>query len=174
MQIVANIEDIDKLRNLIHQSIELASLKVRERQYSVGSVETMFELRFDRLGYDPISHTPLNFVEQLNQVFSDLVVLEGARYLLNNYPGMKFQLHLGSEPGFDIESVDGKVFAECFAVTTVKSNDKLARDAKKLMKLGDDRKKYIFLYTQNDCESYLRKRYSAFPDISYIRIARLF
>lgn len=131
MQVISDEKDIMALKNIIMQSVALTTQKVRSCQDAMSVIEFMFELRFHKLGHDPIEHTALNFVEQLNQTFSDLVVLEGARYLVHRYPGMKFNLHFGTESGFDIESEDGSVIAECFAVTTIKSNNKLLKDSKK-------------------------------------------
>lgn len=54
-------------------------------------------------------------------MFSDLVVLEGARRLLCLYPEKALSLNLGPSSGFDIDSIDGEIVAECFAVTTALS-----------------------------------------------------
>ena len=174
MYLITEEADIEALRNKITQSIDLTVQKIRSRQESGSAIESMFELRFHKLGYDPIELTPLNFVEQLNQTFSDLVALEGVRYLLRHYPGTTFKLHLGTESGFDIESDDGMIIAECFAVTTVKSNEKLAKDSKKLMKCDTCSKRYIFLYTQFDSEDYLEKRYTAYPGVCCVRVDSLY
>lgn len=174
MFVVANEKDVAVLRDKVLQSIELTARKIRSCQEAKTAIESMFELRFHRLGYDPIEHTALNFVEQLNQTFSNLVVLAGARYLVLRYPSKVFHLHLGTESGFDIESDDGAIIAECFAVTTVKSNDKLSKDSRKLIKCGTSDERYVFLYSQCDTEDYLAKRCSTYPDICYVRIDELF
>ena len=48
--------------------------------------------------------------------------------------------HFISEPGFDIESLDGEIVAECFAVTMAASNGKLKKDSEKLMLKAEGRK----------------------------------
>lgn len=174
MFIVTNEIDISVLRNRIMHSVEITAQRIRDCQETTGVLDSMFHLRFQKLGHDPIEHTALNFVEQLNQTFSDLVVLEAARYLVFAHPGKKFMLHLGTEAGFDIVSDDGTIVAECFAVTTVKSNEKLSRDSKKLMKCETCEKRYVFLYSQFDDDGYLNKRYLAYPDICFVRIESLY
>ena len=174
MYLVACKDDIEILRNKIMASVEMTSQKVRSYQETMDPIKLMFEMRFHKLGFDPITHTALNFVEQLNQMFSDLVVLEGAQYLVHNYPGKVFRLHLGTESGFDIESDDGQIVAECFAVTTVRSNDKLAKDSKKLMKYNNCAKKYIFMYSQSDSIDYLNNRFAKYPGICFVPLDGLY
>ena len=174
MHLVTCEADIEALRNKIMESVEMTVQAVKSRQQTLGTMDSLFELRFHKLGHDPINHTPLNFIEQLNQTFSDLVALGGAVYLLRKYPGRKFILHLGTESGYDIESDDGAIVAECFAVTTVRSNDKLARDSKKLMKHSNCEKKYIFMYSQSDSIDYLNNRFAKYPGICFVPLDGLY
>ena len=68
--------------------------------------------------------------------------------LFDIYPSKKFETHMGAEAGFDIESTDGEVVAECFAVTTAASNGKLKKDSEKLINKASKQKKYIYFYSQ--------------------------
>lgn len=51
-------------------------------------------------------------------------------YLYKIYPAQAFIVNWGNVPGYDIESADGTIIAECFAATSYKSNGKLAADLK--------------------------------------------
>lgn len=90
-------------------------------------------------------------------MFSDLVVLEGARRLLCRYPEKALSLNLGPSSGFDIDSIDGEIVAECFAVTTATSNRKLEKDCSKFMSKAPAKQKYIYFYSRNDTEEKLRR-----------------
>lgn len=63
--------------------------------------------------------------------------------------------------------------AECFAVTSSSSNRKLEKDSVKLIGKALHQKKYIYFYSQNDVEYKLENVYKKFPDITYVRIAKL-
>jgi len=128
------------------------------------------DIKFNKVGFDPIDGTPLNFIEQLNQMFSDLVVLYAVEELLSKYPDKHFDINLGAKAGFDIQSVDKTVVAECFAVTTVGSNNKLRKDAKKLMDLAPNQEKYIFFYSEYDTKEKLEETYASFTEIMFGKI----
>lgn len=135
------------------------------------SLFTLFaDMKFNKYGVDPIKGTPLNFIEQLNQMFSDFVLLYAVEELLSKYPDNRFEVNFGARAGFDIASCDQTVVAECFAVTNVDSNSKLSEDAKKLTKLPENVNKYIYFYSQNDKEEKLKKIYRDFSDITFRRI----
>ena len=67
-----------------------------------SSLEGLVRLKFDHTSCDPLNGEPINFVEMLNQSFSDLVVLKAAEDLLVRFPGKKFELHMGALAGYDI------------------------------------------------------------------------
>lgn len=72
-------------------------------------------------------------IEQINQTFTYLASIDGARWLLREYPECApLVLNLGTQSGFDIESSCGRFVAETFAATDPKSNDKLRKDLAKL------------------------------------------
>lgn len=95
-----------------------------------SSLELFADMKFNKFGVVPIKGTPLNFIEQLNQMFSDLVVLYAVEELFYKYPDKAFEVNFEARAGFDIQSCDKTVVAECFASTSVDSNSKLREDAK--------------------------------------------
>ena len=91
---------------------------------------------------DSLSGKPENLVEVINQSQTYFVTLAATEYLLSHYPEKSFLLNWGNVSGYDIESTDGEIIAECFAATSYRSNGKLTADLKRLF--GD--RKYEFFY----------------------------
>jgi len=184
--IINNEEQLEDLKEKMYLSAEKAQeriLHAAEQSSSdnliPASMALLFSMKFEKTGVDPLNGTDLNIVEQINQLFSNLVVMEAASDLLKLFPGKSFQLHLGTESGFDIESVNDesddtpRIVCECFAVTTAASNGKLKKDAEKLMSKAPDKKKYMYFYSHNDKEETLMRLYQKYPDITFKRIHTL-
>lgn len=171
--VIETVEQVEDLKERIGKTAEDTYTQLKTLTKTNSALEFLFQMKFCKIGLDPIKGTKQNLIEQLNQSFSDLVIIEALLDLLSKCPGKRFKIHLGAEPGFDIESSDGEVAAECFAVTSFGSNDKLKEDSQKLIKKAPDRKKYIYFYSQNDVEYKLKKVYKKFPDITYVRITNL-
>ena len=166
-------KQIEEMRSKIYDNAYKTYSRIIENIENDSPFELFADIKFNKFGVDPIKGTPLNFIEQLNQMFSDLVVLYAVEELLSKYPNKTFEIKLGAQSGFDIQSDDNKVIAECFAVTSVDSNSKLREDTQKLMKLPADIEKYIFFYSQNDSEEKLEKKYASFPEITFSRIDKM-
>ncbi len=169
--VIKTVEEIEHYKRVVFNNANETRERLKEKIGLLSAMEFLQELKFDRVGVDPLKGTELNFIEQLNQMFSDLVVLEGARQLSGRYPEKEWKLNLGPSSGFDIESIDGEIAAECFAVTTATSNRKLEKDCTKLMSKAPAKKKYIYFYARNDAEEKLLRIYEKYPEITYIRIS---
>ena len=165
--VIRTTEEVEYIRKSILTNANITCEHLKSRCNKLSSIAFLAEIKFDKIGVDPITGTALNFVEQLNQMFSDLVALEGAARLLCKYPGKELKLNLGSIAGFDIESTDGEVVAECFAVTTATSNRKLEKDCSKLMDKAPGKQKYIFFYSRSDTEGKLHRIYGKYPEIIF-------
>ena len=168
--IITTIEEVENLKEIIFDNAQKAFEQMRMKIGSLPAVPFLAEIKFDKVGIDPLRGTDLNFMEQLNQMFSDLVVLEGAASLLSIYPDKALKLNFGAASGFDIESIDGEVVAECFAVTTVASNRKLEKDCSKLMSKASNQKKHIYFYSRNDSNEKLQRLYEKYSEIVFFRI----
>ena len=103
-------------------------------------------------------------------VFRGGEVLAAAEDLMNRYPGISFDVQLGVGSGYDVRSTDGRIVAECFAVTTISSNDKLNKDCKKLMK-SDALVKCVYFYSHQDTEKKIQNRMKQYPEIQIKRIS---
>lgn len=168
--VITSKAQVSELRNTIYENAQKAYLNISEKLDNGAYMKMFSAMKFNKCGFDPIKGTPLNFIEQLNQMFSDLVVLYAVEELLSIYPDKQFEVNFGSAAGFDIQSIDEAVVAECFAVTTVESNNKLHRDAKKLIELAPHKKKYIYFYSENDSAEKLAKTYMTFQEVCFQRI----
>ena len=165
-------DEILELRSRIYENAQKTYNRIVQDINNNSPFDLFADIKFNKFGLDPINGTPLNFIEQLNQMFSDLVVLYAVEELLAKYPNKQFEVNFGARAGFDIQSADKTVVAECFAVTSVNSNGKLREDTKKLMKLPADVEKYIYFYSQNDSEEKLKKICGGFLDIKFNRIKK--
>lgn len=59
-------------------------------------------MRFDAIGHDPLTGTPLNVVEHINQTFTILVTLRAVEQLLKLHPEAGgYHLALGTSGGRD-------------------------------------------------------------------------
>ena len=165
-----SLEEVKELKIKMYSSADAAFEKMKNMMEACSSLDLLFEMKFNKIGFDPVEGTELNIIEQINQLFSDLVAMYALEDLFSKYPDKTFRTHLGAEPGFDIESIDGEVVAECFAVTTASSNGKLKKDSEKLLLKAVKPEKYIYFYSQNDTDEKLERVYEKFPEISYVRI----
>ena len=152
-----------------HFFVAVSGSFIHERMAQLQAMDFWAAFKFDRIGHDSISGQPQNLIEQINQMYSNLVVLNAADDLLDSYPGTSFELQLGVSSGYDIQSTDGSIVAECFAVTTVSSNRKLEKDCKKLI-TSNATEKYIYFYSHQDTEEKLQKQFVKHPDITFKRV----
>ena len=167
-------DEILELRSRIYENAQKTYNRIVQDINNNSPFDLFADIKFNKFGLDPINGTPLNFIEQLNQMFSDLVVLQAVEELLDIYPDKQFEVNFGARAGFDIQSVDKMVVAECFAVTSVNSNGKLREDAKKLMKLPADVEKHIFFYSQNDTDEKIKIICETFPEIKFRKVENNF
>ena len=173
-EIIESKNQISELRSRIYDNATKTYNRIVQDVSSNSPFDLFVDIKFNKFGLDPIKGTLLNFIEQLNQMFSDLVVLHAVEELIEKYPDKQFEVNFGARAGFDIQSVDKMVVAECFAVTSVNSNGKLREDAKKLMKLPAKIKKYIYFYSQNDADEKLKRICESFPEIKFGKVGNNF
>ena len=167
--LVRTQNEIDAYREAIIRHAEASFSVVREQLSSKDALSFFFELKFEKLGHDPINGEAQNLIEQINQMYSNLVVLSAVEDLLQKYPGTAFELQLGASSGYDILSTDGRIAAECFSVTSVSSNRKLDSDCKKLMRSTAD-VRCVYFYSHLDNDIRLQSAARKYPDIRFKRI----
>ena len=64
-------ECIGELRNKVRRQAERS--RVELNQLDTGGMETLFAFKFGNLGYPPVQEGCLDFIEQLNQIFTVMV-----------------------------------------------------------------------------------------------------
>ena len=167
--IVHTYEQIEQLREAVTANADISYRKLKEAADTMCARDLFVAIKFEKMGVDPISGKALNLIEQINQMYSNLVVIAAAQDLIDCFPDKSFDLQLGATTGFDIQSIDGQILAECFAVVGVASNDKLNRDCKKLMKTKAPHK-FVYFYSHGDSDTMLKNRYHKYPEIQFRRI----
>lgn len=110
-----------------------------------AAMELLALLKFEPVGCDPLdSNRPLNLIEQLNQTFTYKASFDAAAHLIQVHPQQApLVLNLGTSPGNDIESKDGRLVAEVFASVDPGNNRKLEKDIERLVPL-EAPLKYVF------------------------------
>lgn len=105
------------------------------------------QMKFDLVGLHPITHSPLNVIEQVNQTWTYVAALLAARKLFDLHPDAgAFHLAPGahaSQPLDIMSEVEGLVGGETFAAVKPQNNRKLANDLDKLM-LRHEKYRYVF------------------------------
>lgn len=143
-QSIQSIADLDRLEANVSTS---ASLAMRSLAALGGydPIDALAAAKFSQIGCDPLDPSrPLNLVGQINQTFTYLASITGARWLQLQHPECApLILNVGTQPGFDIESDCGQFVAETFAATDPKSNNKLKKD---VVKLGTSKAPHRFLF----------------------------
>ena len=85
-------------------------------------------------------------IEMVNQYQTYLVTLKALEFLFEKYSNKSFIARFGNIAGYDIESTDGEIVAECFAQVSYKNNKKLDKDLEKLHFITGDAIRYEFFY----------------------------
>ena len=167
--VIESIEQIEQVRKNILQNAEASLETVRNCLDTMPAMRFFAEIKFSKMGKDPITGNELNLIEQINQMYSDLVALAAVQDLLTTYPDKLFEMHLGPTSGYDIQSTDGEVVAECFAATTVASNDKMNKDCKKLLKAKAIHK-HLYFYSCRDREDIIQRRIAKYSEIKFKQV----
>ncbi len=104
-------------------------------------------MKFDLVGFHPVTHSPLNVIEQVNQTWTYAAALLGTRMLFELHPNVAaFHLAPGayaSQPLDIMSEVPGLVGAETFAAVRPQNNRKLAKDLDKLA-ARQEQHRYVF------------------------------
>jgi hypothetical protein len=142
---IHNFDDIEKYI----QEVRVAARNAYEwiAQHNSDPFEFMRSVKFEKKGFHPTTHHPLNLIEQVNQTWTYMVALHATKLLLEwHHDAEGFMLAPGANASqeLDIMSIkSGLVGAETFAATSPKSNGKLKTDLAK-MENRLEKNRYIF------------------------------
>jgi hypothetical protein len=126
--------DIDDLMKVIRSSAARAQnwLSVQ----TGDSLDFFRQMKYEAVGFHPIEDRKINLVEQINQTWTFVAALAGARQLFKLHPNIGgFHLAPGAHASLDLDimsEVEGMVGAEAFAAVTPRNNQKLVGDMTKL------------------------------------------
>lgn len=125
-------------------------------------------IRFEKTVTDPLFEEHVNFSEYLNQTFTYLVCLHAGWEILRQFSPGAVVINFGVQPGYDVVSLDGDIICECFAATSVKSNEKLKKDVLRVHQNKVARKKLVYFYSDSaDAEqAYIQNLGKQFSDVS--------
>lgn len=167
---IENRAQVQELIRNVKKNIEVTQLTIKQILDDDEPINSFMRIKFDKVAFDPVTGEKINFIEMLNQAYSDLVVLQATQDLLKNYPAKVFEINMGARSGLDICSTDSEVVAECFSVVTILNNQKVKKDSEKLMKYESSTKKYIYYYSREDSEEVIKRIMEKYPDIIFKRI----
>ena len=166
---VNSIDALTEYRATIMKNLETGLEQTKMMLETTDTLTFFKNAKFERTVIDPLSGKSENLIEVINQCHTYLVSLMAAEYLLKKYSGVSFSINLGNISGYDIESDDAQIIAECFAATSYKSNSKLTKDLKRLSENQKAIHKYEFFFDKEFTEKskeYYQKKY---PDIEIVK-----
>lgn len=105
---IENLEQVNELINDIKNNVGITAA-VLKKELQDEPLEAFARIKFDRIAFDPLSGEKINFVEMLNQAYSDLVVLRATEELLKKYSNKVFEVNMGAQNGLDTPSLSSAV-----------------------------------------------------------------
>jgi hypothetical protein len=145
--IVRTTEDAELLIAKVREAAAYAREWIFEQ--TGDPLDLLRQVKFDPVGFHPISHGPLNFIEQVNQTWTFLAALAATRQLLALHPDAGgFRLAPGAEAFQQLDVMsekEGLVGAETFAAVSPHNNDKLKKDLAKLARRSEKHRYVFFL-----------------------------
>lgn len=171
---VYNKEELDVYKenivNNLEESVKQIEKIIREKE----SLEVFKDFKFEKIAREPLSGKRENLIEVINQSQTYLISILAVEYLFDKYPEQVFVLNWGNIPGYDIESVDGTIIAECFAATSYKSNGKLTADLKRLNANNTACIKYEFFYDKEFKEEQKQLYKEKYPTVTIVKFSKMF
>lgn len=143
------ISNIQQLLQIETNVVQAAQQAIRYLAQQSGDGIAIFqEMKFNPIGFHPISGKPLNLIEQINQTFTVLVTCQAIRKLYELHGSDRsYTMNLGTKGGTDIASVDKKIVAEVFAAVKPTNNSKLLKDMRKVCTENPNADyRYVFFY----------------------------
>ena len=165
---VNKMVEISLYRKMIIDNLSLCTLRVEQLIKRESALEFFKKTKYEKTVIDPLTGEPENLIEVINQCQTYLVSLMGAKHLLATFPDKTFVINLGNVSGYDIESEDGTIIAECFAATSFRSNSKLTKDLKRLSENQSALRKYEFFYDTEFTDTNKIYYQNKYPDIEIV------
>lgn len=168
---VSKMVEISLYRKKVIDNLSLCTLRIKQLLEKESALEFFKKMKYEKTVIDPLTEEAENLIEVINQCQTYLVSLMGVKHLLTAFPNETFIINLGNVSGYDIESEDGTIIAECFSATSYRSNSKLTKDLKRLLENGTALHKYEFFYDK-EFNNYNKVYYeSKYPRIEIVHFS---
>lgn len=171
--VVRNMIELDKYRKTIIDNLSYSIENIREI-INNDALDIFKVFKFDKIAAEPLTGNKENLIEVINQTHTYLISIMAVEYLYEIYPSQKFVINWGNISGYDIESVDGSIIAECFAATSYKSNGKLTADLKRLVSNNTATYKYEFFYDKEFTDKHKEFYQEKYPGIEVIKFNEIY
>lgn len=171
--IVHNTDELDKYKNIILDNLNIGVNMLRQVLNNNDALDVFKIFKFDKMAIEPLSGNPENLMEVVNQAHTYLISIMAVGYLYKLHPTQIFVINWGNIPGYDIESVDGTIIAECFAATSYKSNGKLTADLKRLESNSEAVYKYEFFYDKEFTDKHNGYYKEKYPNIEIVKFQEI-
>ena len=158
---------------MIAENLEASVNSIKELVDNVSALKVFQCFKFDKIAVEPLSGKAENLIEVVNQTQTYLVSLMAVEYLYNLFPTQTFIINWGNIPGYDIESEDGTIIAECFAATSFRSNGKLVSDLKRLSLNNSSFHKYEFFYDKEFGVQHRKYYEEKYPGITIVKFENI-
>lgn len=167
--VVHSRTELEKYKKIISDNL-LENMRVIEGLIKDSSALEVFKrFKYDKIAVEPLTGQAENLIEVVNQSQTYLVSLMAVEFLYQRFPTQMFIVNWGNIPGYDIESEDGIIIAECFAATSFRSNGKLVNDLKRLSQNGTAIYKYEFFYDKEFGEQQKEYYEGKYPGIEIVK-----
>lgn len=168
--LVRNVQELECYKEIITKNLQKSIEAMKMIIGKCSALEAFQSFKFDKLAVEPLTGNAENLIEVINQSQTYLISIMAVEYLYKIYPEHCFRINWGNIPGYDIESVDGKIIAECFAATSYKSNGKLSADLKRLQNNNTACYKYEFFYDREFTDNHKGYYQEKYPEIQIVKI----
>lgn len=171
--LISKKEELRKYREMILCNMQKNVSVLRDMMEITDPFTLFYQMKYDKISFDPLSGKAENFIEVINQLQTYLVSVLAVEYLLDVYPEKAFTVNWGNISGYDIVSEDGEVIAECFAATSYQSNGKLTSDLKRLQNNTTASNRYEFFFDKvftDKNRTYYEKKY---PGVTIVKFQDL-
>lgn len=171
--IISDVEQLMKYKQIIKGNLEATIAEVHRVIINESAMDAIADFKYDKLAKEPLSGEPENLIEVVNQSQTYLISLMAIEYLMKKHPGISFTVNWGNISGYDIESEDNMIIAECFAATSYRSNQKLVKDLKRLKENQTAKYKYEFFCDkefENSHRTYYEENY---PGVTIVKFENI-
>lgn len=165
--------ELNDYRKRIMDNLNLGVIRLKELMENCETFALFQNMKFEKIAIDPLTGEPENLLEVVNQCHTYMISVMGVEYLLERHPDTTFRINFGNVSGYDIESIDGSIIAECFAATSYRSNGKLAADLKRLAENTTAEYKYEFFFDKEFTEKNKIYYQDKYPDIAIVKFQEI-